>query len=222
MTKSGKKNETETAHVAKSDVRHKFRVVELEDFTRRETHPDGSEKMMPRIAVLDPVGGGKHVRAYVPGNLDGPLETGSVVMCRPHDKHHGDGPPIKFRITNVVGAGSASEMLTPSQNAEFAERAGDRPQAMEQQRAMERQHERQERPDRPERPERPEVQPERQPVGAGAPVRERQKAAGGTPAKTRQKAGAGAPAKERQQRQERPERPERPERHERQRADMPR
>jgi hypothetical protein len=125
MSKS-KKNETESQHVAKSDVRHKFKVVELTDFNRRETRPDGSEKMMPRIAVLTPVEGGKQVRAHIPGNLDAPLEVGSVVMCRPHDKqHNGDGPPVKFRITNVVGAGAGaeSETLTPAQNAEFGERA---------------------------------------------------------------------------------------------------
>lgn len=139
MSKSGKKNEKkndmENAHVSKSDVRHKFQVVELADFTRRETRPDGTEQMMPRVAVLNPVGGGKQVRAYVPGNLDGPLETGSVVMCRPHDKHHGDGPPIRFRITNVVGAGSESGTLTPAQNAELGERAGAKARTMERQQA---------------------------------------------------------------------------------------
>lgn len=130
-----KKNETENTHVSKSDVRHRFQVVELADFTRRETRPDGTEKMMPRIAVLNPVGGGKHVRAYVPGNLDGPLETGSLVMCRPHDKHHGDGPPVKFRITNVVNPGADAEPFTPTQNAEFGERAGTHAPAMERQQA---------------------------------------------------------------------------------------
>ncbi|NUR61235.1 MAG: hypothetical protein HOV87_21625 [Catenulispora sp.] len=123
MSKS-KKHETEGQHVAKADVRHKFKVAELTDFNRRETRPDGSEQMMPRIAVLTPVEGGKQVRAHIPGNLDGPLEVGSVVMCRPHDKqHNGDGPPVKFRITNVVGAGAESETLTSAQNAEFGERA---------------------------------------------------------------------------------------------------
>lgn len=125
MSKSKKNNnDTESQHVAKADVRHKFKVAELTDFNRRETRPDGSEKMMPRIAVLTPVEGGKQVRAHIPGNLDGPLEVGSVVMCRPHDKqHNGDGPPVKFRITNVVGAGGESGTMTPAQNAEFGERA---------------------------------------------------------------------------------------------------
>ena len=123
MSKS-KKNETENQHVAKSDVRHKFKVAELTDFNRRETRPDGTEKMMPRIAVLTPVDGGKQVRAHIPGNLDGPLEVGTLVMCRPHDKqHNGDGPPVKFRITNVVKSGAEDETLTQAQNAQFAERA---------------------------------------------------------------------------------------------------
>lgn len=124
MSKSAKKKtEAEGQHVAKSDVRHKFKVVELTDFNRRETRPDGTEKMMPRLAVLTPVEGGKQVRAYVPGNLDAPLEVGSLVMCRPHDKHQNDdGPPVKFRITNVVGAGGDTETMSPTQNAEFAER----------------------------------------------------------------------------------------------------
>ncbi|GAA2058737.1 hypothetical protein GCM10009839_80840 [Catenulispora yoronensis] len=133
MSKS-KKAEGDATHVAKSESRHKFKVAELTDFNRRETRPDGSERMMPRIAVLTPVDGGKQVRAYVPGNLDSPLEVGSTVMCRPHDKHHGDGPPIKFRITNVVDANATAE-LTPSQNAQFAERAGASPSAMERQEA---------------------------------------------------------------------------------------
>lgn len=122
MSKS-KKNAGNPEHVAKSDVRHKYKVAEFADFTRRETKPDGSEKMMPRVAVLTPMNGGKQVRAYVPGNLDEPLEVGSVVMCRPHDKPaKGDGPPVRFRITNVVGAG-AEDTLSPAQNAEFANRA---------------------------------------------------------------------------------------------------
>jgi ribosomal protein S12 len=124
MSKSGKKtNAANAEHVAKSDVRHKYKVAEFADFTRRETKPDGSEKMMPRVAVLTPMNGGKQVRAYVPGNLDEPLEVGSVVMCRPHDKPtKGDGPPVKFRITNVVLAGEP-DTLSAAQNAQFADRA---------------------------------------------------------------------------------------------------
>lgn len=124
MSKS-KKNDGNAEHVAKSDVRHKYKVTEFADFTRRETKPDGTEKMMPRVAVLSPMNGGKQVRAYVPGNLDEPLEVGSVVMCRPHDKpNKGDGPPVKFRITNVVGAGSGeADTLTAAQNAQLADRA---------------------------------------------------------------------------------------------------
>lgn len=122
MSKSGKKNEGGD-HVAKSDVRHRYKVTEFADFTRREMKPDGSEKLMPRVAVLTPMNGGKQVRAYVPGNLDEPLEVGSVVMCRAHDKpNKGDGPPVKFRITNVVGAGG-SDTLSAEQNAQLAGRA---------------------------------------------------------------------------------------------------
>lgn len=127
MSKSGKKNEGGD-HVAKSDVRHRYKVTEFADFTRREMKPDGSEKLMPRVAVLTPMNGGKQVRAYVPGNLDEPLEVGSVVMCRAHDKpNKGDGPPVKFRITNVVGAGAAdtggADTLSAAQNAQLAGRA---------------------------------------------------------------------------------------------------
>lgn len=125
MSKSGKKNagNGNTEHVAKSDVRHKYKVAEFADFSRREMKPDGSEKMMPRVAVLTPMNGGKQVRAYVPGNLDEPLEVGSVVMCRPHDKpNKGDGPPVRFRITNVV-LGGESDTLSAAQNAQFAKRA---------------------------------------------------------------------------------------------------
>jgi hypothetical protein len=128
MSKSGKKNQASAEHVAKSDVRHKYKVMELIDFSRREMTPDGGEKMMPRVALLTPVDGGKQVRAYVPGNLNEPLEVGSVVMCRPHDKpSHDDSPPVKFRITNVVDARSQADALTASQNAQFAERAGATP-----------------------------------------------------------------------------------------------
>ncbi|WP_344662271.1 hypothetical protein [Catenulispora subtropica] len=186
MSKSGKKNETESTHVAKSDVRHKFQVVELDDFTRRETRPDGTEKMMPRIAVLNPVGGGKHVRAYVPGNLDGPLEPGSVVMCRPHDKQQGDGPPVKFRITNVV-EGHASETMTPTQNAEFGERAAARPQTQatqRQQHAMERQ---QQPMDRQQQHQQPMERQQAAGVGAGAPAKPKPKAK--QPRHERQQAG---------------------------------
>ncbi|MBS2534022.1 hypothetical protein KGQ20_14705 [Catenulispora sp. NF23] len=119
MSKSGKKTEGNAEHVAKSDVRHRYKVTEFADFTRREMKPDGTEKMMPRVAVLTPMNGaGKQVRAYVPGNLDAPLEVGSVVMCRPHDKpNKGDGPPVKFRITNVVEAGTGGDgTLTAAQN----------------------------------------------------------------------------------------------------------
>jgi len=123
MSKSGKKHEGESAHVAKADVRHRFQVKELEDFSRKETGPDGSEKLMPRIAVLTPVDGGKQVRAYVPGNLTEPLEVGAIVMCRPHEQHtNAEGPPVKFRITNVVDAGADSGAMTSQQNAEFAGR----------------------------------------------------------------------------------------------------
>lgn len=125
MSKSSKKNEGNGEHVAKSDVRHRYKVTEFADFTRRETKPDGTEKLMPRVAVLSPMNGGKQVRAYVPGNLDEPLEVGSVVMCRPHDKpNKGDGPPVKFRITNVVGAGSGADTLSSAQNAQMAGSAG--------------------------------------------------------------------------------------------------
>jgi hypothetical protein len=119
MSKSGKKkNEGGGEHVVKSDVRHKYQVTELVDFSRRETRPDGTEKMMPRVAVLTPAGGGKQVRAYVPGNLDGPLEVGSMVMCRPHEQHaNAEGPPVKFRITNVID--NDAEAMTAAQNAEF-------------------------------------------------------------------------------------------------------
>lgn len=126
MSKSGKKNEGNGEHVAKSEVRHRYKVTEFADFTRREMKADGSEKLMPRVAVLTPMNGGKQVRAYVPGNLDEPLEVGSVVMCRAHDKpNKGDGPPVKFRITNVVGAGSGAgqDTLSAAQNAELANRA---------------------------------------------------------------------------------------------------
>ena len=134
MSKSGKKNagNGNTEHVAKSDVRHKYKVAEFADFSRREMKPDGSEKMMPRVAVLTPMNGGKQVRAYVPGNLDEPVEVGSVVMCRPHDKpNKGDGPPVKFRITNVVGAGNASDTLSAAQNAQLAGAVGARAAARE-------------------------------------------------------------------------------------------
>lgn len=135
MSKSGKKSQGNTEHVAKADVRHKYKVAEFSDFSRHETGPDGTEKMVPRVAVLTPEGGGKQVRAYVPGNLDGQLEVGSVVMCRPHDKpNKGDGPPIKFRITNVVD-GSESGTLTPAQNAQMAGRAGAEARPMADQRA---------------------------------------------------------------------------------------
>jgi ribosomal protein S12 len=125
MSKSGKKNEAAGDHVAKADVRHRYKITEFADFTRREVKPDGTEKLMPRVAVLSPMNGGKQVRAYVPGNLDEPVEVGSVVMCRPHDKpNKGDGPPVKFRITNVVGAGSGSgsgsDTLSAAQNAQLA------------------------------------------------------------------------------------------------------
>jgi hypothetical protein len=124
MSKSGKKNAGAAEHVAKSDVRHRYKVAEFDDFTRREVKPDGGEKLMPRVAVLTPMNGGKQVRAYVPGNLDEPLEVGSVVMCRPHDKpNKGDGPPVKFRITNVLGAHTGDDTLSPAQNAQFANRA---------------------------------------------------------------------------------------------------
>jgi ribosomal protein S12 len=137
MSKS-KKNEGNTEHVSKSDVRHRYKVAEFADFTRRELKPDGSEKMMPRVAVLTPMNGGKQVRAYVPGNLDEPLEVGSVVMCRPHDKPaKGDGPPIRFRITNVVVAGS-EDTMSPAQNAEFAKRAPAGATPMEQREAARR------------------------------------------------------------------------------------
>jgi len=121
MSKSGKKGEN--AHVSKADVRHKFQVKELEDYSRRETNPDGSEHLMPRVAVLTPIDGGKQVRAYVPGNLTEPLEVGSIVMCRPHEQHsNAEGPPIKFRITNVVDTSAESGAMTSQQNAEFAGR----------------------------------------------------------------------------------------------------
>ena len=126
MSKSSKKNEGGGEHVAKSEVRHRYKVTELADFTRRETKPDGTEKLMPRVAVLTPMNGGKQVRAYVPGNLDEPVEVGTVVMCRAHDKPtKGDGPPVKFRITNVLGsgAGAASDTMSAAQNAQLAGRA---------------------------------------------------------------------------------------------------
>jgi hypothetical protein len=138
MSKSSKKNEGNSEHVAKSDVRHRYKVTEFADFTRREMKPDGSEKLMPRVAVLTPMNGGKQVRAYVPGNLDEPLEVGSVVMCRPHDKpSKGDGPPVKFRITNVVGAGAGdgSDTLSAAQNAQLAGRATAGAAPMEQRQA---------------------------------------------------------------------------------------
>lgn len=125
MSKATKKNEGSGEHVAKSDVRHRYKVTEFADFTRRETKPDGTEKLMPRVAVLSPMNGGKQVRAYLPGNLGEPVEVGSVVMCRPHDKpNKGDGPPVKFRITNVVGAGSGSGTLSAAQNAQMAGSVG--------------------------------------------------------------------------------------------------
>jgi len=83
MSKSGKKPEGSDTHVAKADVRHKYEVTELADFTRRETKSDGTDVLMPRVAVLTPVDGGKQVRAYVPGNLGEPLALGCIVMCRP-------------------------------------------------------------------------------------------------------------------------------------------
>jgi hypothetical protein len=123
MSKSGKKNEESGDHVAKSDVRHKYKVAEFADFSRREMKPDGTEKLMPRVAVLTPMNGGKQVRAYVPGNLDEPLEVGSVVMCRAHDKpNKGDGPPVKFRITNVLGGANSQDPLSVTQNAELGSR----------------------------------------------------------------------------------------------------
>ena len=132
MSKSGKKNDGSGDHVAKSDVRHRYKVTEFADFTRREAKPDGTEKLMPRVAVLTPMNGGKQVRAYVPGNLDEPLDVGSVVMCRPHDKpNKGDGPPVKFRITNVVGAGGASDPLSAAQNAQIGDRVPAGATAME-------------------------------------------------------------------------------------------
>ena len=132
MSKSGKKNENTTEHVAKSDVRHKYKITEFADFTRREVKPDGTEKLMPRVAVLTPMNGGKQVRAYVPGNLDEPLEVGSVVMCRPHDKpNKGDGPPVKFRITNVVGGAATQDTLSAAQNAQIGNRAPAGAMAME-------------------------------------------------------------------------------------------
>jgi hypothetical protein len=137
MSKSKKNNEANPEHVAKSDVRHRYKVMELIDFSRREMKPDGTEKMMPRVALLTPVDGGKQVRAYVPGNLNEPLEVGSTVMCRPHDKpSHDDGPPVKFRITNVVDA--QSDALTSSQNAQFADKMGAGSTPMEQREAARR------------------------------------------------------------------------------------
>lgn len=124
MSKSSKKNEGGD-HVAKSDVRHRYRITEFADFTRRETKPDGTEKLMPRVAVLSPMNGGKQVRAYVPGNLDEPVEVGSVVMCRAHDKPtKGDGPPVKFRITNVLGGALTQDTLSAAQNAQIGSSVG--------------------------------------------------------------------------------------------------
>ena len=135
MSKSGKKNEA-GEHVAKADVRHRYQVAEFADFTRREEGPDGAEEFKPRIAVLTPVGGGKQVQAYVPGNLDAPLEVGSTVMCRPYDKGgNKDGSPVKFRITNVIEAGSESDALSAVQNAQLAGRAGAEATSMERQEA---------------------------------------------------------------------------------------
>lgn len=125
MSKSSKKNEGAGEHVAKSDVRHKYKVTEFADFTRREMKPDGTEKLMPRVAVLSPMNGGKQVRAYVPGNLDEPVEVGSVVMCRAHDKPtKGDGPPVKFRITNVLGGAMTQDTLSAAQNAQIGSSVG--------------------------------------------------------------------------------------------------
>lgn len=132
MSKSSKKSEGGGEHVAKSDVRHKYKITEFADFTRRETKPDGTEKLMPRVAVLTPVDGGKQVRAYVPGNLDEPVAVGSVVMCRPHDKpHKGDGPPVKFRITNVLGGAVPQDTMSAAQNAQAGSRAAAGAVAME-------------------------------------------------------------------------------------------
>lgn len=124
MSKSAKKNEA-GEHVAKADVRHRYQVAEFADFTRREEGPDGTEQFKPRIAILTPAGGGKQVRAYVPGNLDATLEVGSMVMCRPYDKGgNKEGAPVKFRITNVVEPGSESGTFTAAQNAQLAGRTG--------------------------------------------------------------------------------------------------
>ncbi len=123
MSKSGKKSEGSDTHIAKADVRHRYEVTEFADFTRRETKSDGTEQLMPRVAVLTPVGGGKQVRAYMPGNLDEPVVIGCIVMCRPYEqKGKNDGPPVKFRVTNVLesrGAQSdAGDVFTATQNAQ--------------------------------------------------------------------------------------------------------
>lgn len=133
MSKAGKKNnEGGGEHVAKSDVRHKYKITEFADFSRREVKPDGTEQLMPRVAVLTPMNGGKQVRAYVPGNLDEPLEVGSVVMCRAHEKpNKGDGPPVKFRITNVLGGASTQDTISVEQNAQLGGRAPAKAMAME-------------------------------------------------------------------------------------------
>ncbi|MFL6111534.1 MAG: hypothetical protein ACJ786_09300 [Catenulispora sp.] len=135
MSKSEKKSEA-GAHVAKADVRHRYQVAEFADFTRREVGPDGTEQLKPRIAVLTPAGGGKQVQAYVPGNLDAPLEVGTMVMCRPYDKGgNKEASPVKFRITNVIDAASESDALSAAQNAQLAGRIGAEATPMDRQEA---------------------------------------------------------------------------------------
>lgn len=123
--KHGGKAEGSTGHVVKADVRHRYEVKELVDFSRRMP---GVEKLAPRRAVLAPLDGGPHVEAYVPANLAEAPELGCIVMVRPLDrKAKNDSPDVKFRITNVVESARAGvsrsegEVLSAKQNAQLSE-----------------------------------------------------------------------------------------------------
>jgi hypothetical protein len=118
------KEKGDGGHVVKSDVRHKYKVTELVDFSRQVQTAHGV-KMMPRLAVLTPMDGGKQVQAYVPGNLEDPLDVGCVVMVRPHErKGKNEGPSVKFRITNVLESrGLSTPQISAGENAQLGQDA---------------------------------------------------------------------------------------------------